>query len=252
MTLTEYGPCDVGGSPTARPRRRPTDGSTAPRDSTPWEGPVIGVFLAALLGAVVGSLGTGVVTWIAQNRAWEHESSVHAEERRLAVMPFITFKVVQPPVINGTVEGKRTFVRLPLVIARNVGSGPARFAPVDVLESFKDAIQRQPVPAKGLTLLDLPVHLNAGEQCDISMVLKDVSGLEKPGGTNHEFWFWDLYGNRYTSAICAFRVMNQKGIDEWLLSTDPPHVTNVGAPRRTWNLLGARWTRSNHVARPRS
>lgn len=189
----------------------------------------IGPFMAAIIGSLVGALGTGAVTWIAQSRAWDHESRVRTEERRLAVMPYITFTVGQPPEAQGrTPEGKLTFMRFPQVMARNGGQGPARFTPFDVMESFRDAVQRRPVHSKGLTPLDLPVHLNAGDQCNITLVVKDLNGLEVEGGTTHEFWFWDIYGHRYASEVCVFKIMNQRGLAEWLISTGLPQTTNLG------------------------
>jgi hypothetical protein len=188
----------------------------------------MGPFVAAVIGSLVGALGTGVVTWIAQSRAWEHESRVRAKERRLAVMPYVTFKVEEPPVARGTTpEGRLTFMRFPRVTMRNDGFGPARFSVFNVSESFKDAIRRQPVPSKGLTLLGVPVHLNAGEQCEITMAVKDVDGLEVEGGTKHEFELWDLYGNHYTSLARIFKIVNERGTDEWLISTGLPQIGSV-------------------------
>lgn len=189
----------------------------------------MGPFMAAIIGSLVGTLGTGAVTWIAQSRAWDHESRVRTEERRLAVMPYITFKVEQPPEAKSyTPEGTLTFMRLPQVMVRNSGQGPARFTPFDVMESFRDAVQRRPVHSRGLTPLGLPVHLNAGDQCNIAFAVKDLNGLEVEGGTTHEFCFWDMYGHRYASEVRVFKIMNQRGLAEWLISTGLPKTMSLG------------------------
>ncbi len=188
----------------------------------------MGPFIAAIIGSLVGALGTGAVTWIAQSRAWDHESRVRTEERRLAVMPYITFRVEQSPEAKScTPEGTLTFMRFPQVLARNDGQGPARFTPFDVMESFRDAVQRRPVGSKGLAPLGLPVHLNAGDQCTIALAVKDLDGLEVDGGTTYEFWFWDMYDHRYASEMRVFKIMNQAGLAEWLISTGLPQITNL-------------------------
>lgn len=178
----------------------------------------------AVVGALVGALGMGGVTWIIQKREWQHASEIRKEERRVSVMPYITFTVGDAPTSMYITQGKTTSMRFPNVTVRNDGLGPAKFTPDDVMDFVKEAVQGLPVPQRRLTLQGIPIHLTAGEHKEIDLVVRDLDGLDVPGGTTCEFEFYDMCGNRYSSEVHVRATMNHRGITEWLISTESPQI----------------------------